>query len=396
MNWGDKWRMPTAAELEELATRYRIYTQSYVDEDGRSTGVPGYILYGVARSKVVEVLSNDEGTFDLRNDDYFHLQDSTKILKATCPKIFLPALGYKYKGTVTTSGTDARYWSSNADVRGTSAKSIQMSTTSYVIGSSEIKFLMAVRPVYDSASDDPGQEIQPVTAEAGTAVDLGLSVQWATCNVGAVGKLANDDGDYLAWAELQPKYSYTPESNAYWDADATHPVSKKKGDYVRGEQFEDIKGDTLYDAAAARWRGLWRMPSQDEMQELIDNCTWTRTQMNGVAGVLVQSKVNNNSIFLPFGGYYSGTARFTQGDEGRYWTSTLYTRATDRNNLDAYQLDVTAVPGIAYAARELGCSLRPVCPLNTQQAQRRKARIKRTRVQEPQAMPEEQLAEPMK
>ena len=134
-------------------------------------------------------------------------------------------------------------------------------------------------------------------------VDLGLSVKWATCNIGA--ESPEDYGDYFAWGETEPKATYT-EGNC------------KTMDKNIGE----ISGNPAYDAATANWGGSWRMPTYDECQELVDNCTWTWTTQNGVKGYKVKSKKNGNNIFLPAAGYRDGSSLHDAGYRGYYWSSS--------------------------------------------------------------------------
>ena len=139
-------------------------------------------------------------------------------------------------------------------------------------------------------------------------VDLGLSVKWATCNVGA--NEPEDYGNHYAWGETNTKSLYNGNSSK------TH-----------GKSMGDISGNVNYDAARANWGGSWRMPTKSEMQELIYNCTWTWTTQNGVNGYKVTSKVNSNYIFLPAAGYrhtqlYNSAAHISAGNYGYYWSST--------------------------------------------------------------------------
>lgn len=115
-------------------------------------------------------------------------------------------------------------------------------------------------------------------------VDLGLSVKWATCNVGA--NSPEDDGNYYAWGETSTKSSYTDDNSVTY-----------------GKNFGDIGGDSQYDAATANWGGDWRLPTKSELEELVNKCTWTCTRTKGckVTGP------NGNSIFLPTEFYLSST-----------------------------------------------------------------------------------------
>ncbi len=133
-------------------------------------------------------------------------------------------------------------------------------------------------------------------------VDLGLSVKWATCNVGA--EKPSDYGDYFAWGETSPKSEYT-EANS---------VTYKKN-------MGDIAGDSRYDAARANWGGSWRLPTKAEIEELVNKCETRWTTYNGSEGRLVTGS-NGNSIFLPAAGWCRGSSRGYVGELGSYWSSS--------------------------------------------------------------------------
>ena len=135
-------------------------------------------------------------------------------------------------------------------------------------------------------------------------VDLGLSVKWATYNVGA--NKPEDYGDYFAWGETTPKTNYSSDNCKTY-----------------GKQMSNISGNAQYDAATTNWGGSWRMPTKSEMQELIDKCIWTWTTQNGVNGYKVKGP-NGNSIFLPVAGYRDGSSLYNAGNRGYYWSSTPY------------------------------------------------------------------------
>ena len=136
-------------------------------------------------------------------------------------------------------------------------------------------------------------------------VDLGLSVKWATCNVGA--SSPSDYGNYYAWGEVRTK-------SEYWDSNcATYEKS-----------MGDISGNSTYDAARYNWGGKWRLPTKAECQELVGNCTWTWTSQGGHNGYKVTSKKNGASIFLPAAGWRYGSSLDGAGELGYYWSSTPY------------------------------------------------------------------------
>ena len=90
------------------------------------------------------------------------------------------------------------------------------------------------------------------------------------------------------------------------------------------EAFDDIGTYMLYDMipeSCKYWGGSWRLPTKDEMQELIDNCTWSWITQNGIKGYKVIG-TNGNSIFLPAAGFFSYGFVYGYDSIGYYWSST--------------------------------------------------------------------------
>ena len=167
-------------------------------------------------------------------------------------------------------------------------------------------------------------------------VDLGLpsGLLWATCNVGA--DSPEDYGDYFAWGETQPKYTYTEANYTYSDNPAILPSD--------------------HDAATANWGNGWRMPTKDEWEELLNNTTQTWTQQNGVNGRLFTA-TNGNSLFLPAAGYRYDNSLTNAGSYGYYWSSSLYTDSP----YDAWLLYFgSGYYLMGYGSRYYGLSVRPV------------------------------------
>lgn len=183
-------------------------------------------------------------------------------------------------------------------------------------------------------------------------VDLGLSVKWATCNVGA--NKPEEPGDYFAWGETKPK-DYYDWSNYKWCKGYSDYLTKycDKSSYAYSSSYVD----NIYvlqlsdDAARANWGGNWRMPLKAELDELISACTWTQTTQNGISGYEVTGK-NGNSIFLPKAGYKSEGSLKYLGEYGDYWSSTVATSY-------AYHL---VYESIGTMSRCRGLTVRPVCP----------------------------------
>lgn len=193
-------------------------------------------------------------------------------------------------------------------------------------------------------SIDFSEKTPEPTLTAGEAVDLGLSVMWASCNLGATSP--SESGGYYAWGETETKSSYTEKNYAYYNTSTA--------------SYTDIGSDISgagYDAATANLGKGWRMPTYNEMNELVKKCTWTWSQVNGVNGYLVTG-TNGNSIFLPA----VGEKGFLSSDDALYyWTSSKYEyNATSARNLYAFSSGY----GLNYNGSNrpyyVGNSIRPV------------------------------------
>ena len=147
-------------------------------------------------------------------------------------------------------------------------------------------------------------------------VDLGLSVKWATKNVGA--SSPSDYGGYYAWGETETKKRFV------WDNcfDCLDSTVDSWGTYKIGGKTS-ISPTSGHDTARENWGGTWRMPTNAEFEELCNKCDWTWTSQGGHNGYLVTSKTNGNSIFLPAAGWRGGTDGYGEGKFGYYWSSTL-------------------------------------------------------------------------
>ena len=165
-------------------------------------------------------------------------------------------------------------------------------------------------------------DVEPTAGDANghEYVDLGLSVKWATCNIGAT--TPEDYGNYYAWGETKPQSTYN-WSTYKWCNGSSSTFTK----YNTSSSFGTVDNKTVLDladdAANANWGGAWRMPTDAEWQELRDNCTWTWKTLNGINGFEVKGP-NGNSIFLPAAGYRGNDDLYSAGDFGHYWSSSLY------------------------------------------------------------------------
>ena len=161
-----------------------------------------------------------------------------------------------------------------------------------------------------------------VTQEEGAkyeAVDLGLSVKWASCNVGA--ESPEEYGGYYAWGETEEKSDYSWETYK-WCNGSRNTLTK----YCTKSSYGTVDNKTVLDpeddVAHVKWGGNWRMPTKAEQDELCTECTWEWTTLNGVNGYEVAGP-NGNSIFLPAAGGRLGTDVHYRGSDGSYWSATL-------------------------------------------------------------------------
>ena len=197
-------------------------------------------------------------------------------------------------------------------------------------------------------------------------VDLGLTVMWATCNIGA--SKPEEYGNYYAWGESRSKSNYSWSSYDYCkgsNSTLTKYCSNRNYGYNSYVDYYAILFP-MDDVAYKLWSGCWRMPTFWEISELCSACTWTWMTKNGVNGYEVTSNVpgyEGRSIFLPAAGYYNGTSKNDVGVIGGYWSNSLYKSDPRRafmlemgqhTDEDIYERDIRY--------RYYGLPVRPVCP----------------------------------
>jgi TPR repeat protein len=262
-NWGGGWRTPTKEEINELISNCKW---TWTTQEGKK----GY-----------KVTSKKNGN-----------------------SIFLPAAGVvDSQGIVDGQGgtTLSGYWSSSLDTKNPlHAFALAFTNDKFFYGPGRRISGRSVRPV-TYVRQNSNQKATKGTENGHEWVDLGLSIMWATCNVGA--SSPSDYGGYFAWGETLTKSKYSDNT------------SRARSD----------------DAAQGIWGGRWRMPTKAEFDELISNCTWEWTTQGGKKGFLITSKKNGNSIFLPAGGFWAGRSNVEpNNDSGYYWSSSLNTDTPSR------------------------------------------------------------------
>ena len=239
-------------------------------------------------------------------------------------------------------------------------------------------------------------------------VDLGLSVRWATCNVGA--SQPHESGNYFAWGETtgynEGKRNFSAKTYKWYDEGVGY--TKYCGDSNRGIVDNKYLVDSEDDAATVNWGGSWRTPHPKEIAELVNNCYWEWTSSyngSGIKGCIVYKaktttdmgvycnesravlpsekyNISDAHIFLPAVGDYYGTSMHGNGipnkDEpqgryrGQFWTSALghdshsisYTYYTF-NDYTGSGLEIfldNSERRIGDIKRTRGLTIRAVCP----------------------------------
>ena len=177
-------------------------------------------------------------------------------------------------------------------------------------------------------------------------VDLGLpsGTLWATVNIGAGSP--EEYGDYFAWGETETKTTFGWGNYRHYNYD-TGVYTKYSGSDYPILLAED-------DAACYNWGGDCRMPTAEDWEELMNNCSLVQTKLGGVDGWQITG--NGNSIFLPLGGYHEGSSIGSNGTQGFYWSSSLYTAVASATimNLTLNNLRMSDL------ARYMGALVRPV------------------------------------
>ena len=314
VNWGPEWRTPTADQIQELLNQCTWSSVQTVN------GVKGRQLTGPSGKS-----------------------------------IFLPLSGQRSGANVSSVGSQGNYWArelfyNNNGYQPNNAFKLYFGTSVRQKSSSMRYYGLTVRPVYagqESPTDDYERgdvnqdgnvtikdvttlinyllsQIWPEPVPVDEYVDLGLpsGTLWATHNVGA--NNPEDLGDYFAWGETAPKANYAWGNTAWlYVENGQKRISKYNTKSQYGEVDNKTELDPEDDAAYVNMGSEWRMPSKADIDELVENCTWEWTQLNGVNGVMITGP-NGNTMFLPAGGDRLDNDIDDLGVIGNYWTRSLY------------------------------------------------------------------------
>ena len=189
-------------------------------------------------------------------------------------------------------------------------------------------------------------------------MDLGLPSRtlWASVNIGA--KNAEDSGFFYAWGETKPKDTYSWQT--YQHCDGSYLAMNK---YCTDGYYGTVDGlkalDDADDVATSLFGENWSMPTREQFQELVnsDHTTCKPVSRNDVWGILVTSKTNGKSIFLPVGGYRDGTSSYNESN-GYYWTKDLY--AGIDNQARSFSVEGNSISTGDSKLRRCGLNIRAV------------------------------------
>ena len=185
------------------------------------------------------------------------------------------------------------------------------------------------------------------------AIDLGLSIRWASCNIGATAP--EENGDFYAWGDTLTRSSFTWGTYPY-SGNSTNTMTKYCTRAANGTVDNRSTLIAFDDAAYINWGETWRMPTWAEWNELITQCTWKDTTYNNVS-VWQVTGPNGNSIYLPKVGYKNNTS-VTAGCY--YWSSTLNTTNSNDQCNRALYINAANRSSAMYGLRYVGMPVRAV------------------------------------
>ena len=379
-NWGGSWRMPTFNEIKELESKCSwewtvqngVNGMTVTGPNGNSIFLPaagyhwdsnlGYVdRYGYYWSSTLHQDYVDAAfslNFDSGGAEWSaHTRCHALFVRAVCPNTTIqPEISLSETSLALKSGETVQL---TATVEPVDAGTVTWTSNNESVATVADGFVTAIAEgtavITAEVAGVQATCSVTVTKPYYEAVDLGLSVKWASMNIGA--NAPEEYGDYFAWGETKPKDYY--DWDTYKWCKGTKPTLTK---YCTYSDYGTVDNKTVLDleddAARANWGGTWRMPTRAEQDELRTKCTWEWTTLNGVNGCKVIGP-NGNSVFLPAAGYRRGSSLSHAGVYGNYWSSSLY----PRYDYDAYDLCFDS-GGASLVAddRDDGQSVRAVCP----------------------------------
>ena len=384
-NWGKEWRMPTNEEMIELKENcYVVKKRDYKNK------VNGMIFFKAKRT-------DDKGRFVDEYDSYYSMSDPhiffpaadrytdwssrdgssfygyylSSSLREERENVAL-GLDFDGYGVYADGGMSRQYGYPVRAVRAQKPErkifTVNFYTSdSVLIESQKVMEFTSAKEILPPAKDDHvfvgwSTSFDCVSSDLSVYalyksiliedvhpyVDLGLpsGTLWATYNVGATKpEQYADYGDFFAWGDVVPDRDFTWYSYKYGKAQLQWDLyGLTKYNFEGGYPSSIDRLSTLLpedDAATVSWGVYWRMPTSEELRELIENCEYSWTEVDGVKGANFTGP-NGNSVFFPASGYCEGSSGYfsrdsfssKKGEVGFYWSSSL----NEKNNVVAYVL----------------------------------------------------------
>ncbi|MDD5996220.1 MAG: hypothetical protein PUC42_04900 [Bacteroidales bacterium] len=384
-NWGKEWRMPTNEEMIELKENcYVVKKRDYKNK------VNGMIFFKAKRT-------DDKGRFVDEYDSYYSMSDPhiffpaadrytdwssrdgssfygyylSSSLREERENVAL-GLDFDGYGVYADGGMSRQYGYPVRAVRAQKPErkifTVNFYTSdSVLIESQKVMEFTSAKEILPPAKDDHvfvgwSTSVECVSSDLSVYaqyksilmedvhpyVDLGLpsGTLWATYNVGATKpEQYADYGDFFAWGDVVPDRDFTWYSYKYGKAQLQWDLyGLTKYNFEGGYPSSIDRLSTLLpedDAATVSWGVYWRMPTSEELRELIENCEYSWTEVDGVKGANFTGP-NGNSVFFPASGYCEGISGYSpresfsskEGAVGFYWSSSL----NEKNNAVAYVL----------------------------------------------------------
>ena len=343
------WRTLSADEWEYLLKKRKNASDLY--GVAQVAGVNGMIILPDDWEEANGIVFKS-GLHSSQVNDYSVYQsftDAQWLAMENAGAVFLPALGYRDGTNVEKCNTSGYYWSNTTSDE---ESAYRLYFYSYFLAPNDVHSKYrgrSVRLVHDTIVPKPEPEY----------VDLGLSVKWATFNVGATSP--NEIGNFYAWGEIEPKDTYTVNNYKWWNKTSKEITKYCTIDSLAyGGVADGLTELQPQDDIAHTLKGEhWRMPNLEECKELGNGCTWTVSTRQGQIGFEGTSKINGNTIFLPVVGFRAGV-NLVHETLGGYWSSTLNIEKQSCA-MGLYLNRETPSVGIYYnSSRQNGFLIRPV------------------------------------